>query len=516
MIAAWLLLLGGAVLGRQLAAPTYSDQITLPSTQSRTGADLLAGSAPGVKDPSGRVVFHVDEGSPAGYRQAVDESIADLAEMPHVTAASPAVTSTDGRTVYTTVSFDRQVRTLGHAYADTLDTATEPARAAGVRVAYGGDLNQVVRPPADDKAGEAVGVVVALLILVIAFGSIAAALMPLVTALISVGVGIGLVGIVAGALTLATAAPTLATMIGLGVGIDYALFLTTRFRQDLIDGHDPVGAAGRTAASSGRAVVVAAVTVAVAMLSLYACGLSFIGRMGLAATLVVIVTGAAALTLVPAALGLMGRRIDRFALRRPVAETTGDHDRWHRYAALVARRPWTFLTAGTLLLALCAVPLFSLRLGHVDDGADRAGSTTRNAYDWIAEGEGPGFGPGANGPFVLVADLRHATVPADRISGEVTAALRGTAGIARFTPSRRAPTESCSSPRSPRPRGRRARPRGACSRSSPGPPCPPRWAAPAPRATSPDRPPGNWTSATPSRTGCRSSSASCWPPRSCC
>lgn len=422
------------MLGRHLAAPTYSDQITLPSTQSRTGADLLAGSAPGVGDPSGRVVFHVDAGSLAGHRQAVEASVTDLARMPHVTAASPAVTSEDGRTAYTTVSFDRQVKTLGHAYTDTLDAATEPARASGVRVAYGGDLNQVVRPPADDRASEAVGVGVALLILVLAFGSVAAALLPLVTALISVGVGIGVVGIVAGTLTFATAAPTLATMIGLGVGIDYALFLTTRFRQDLIDGHDPVDAAGRTAASSGRAVVVAAFTVAVAMLSLYACGLSFIGRMGLAATIVVVITGAAALTLVPAALGLMGRRIDRFALRRPVAETTGGHDRWHRYAALVARHPWKFLTAGTLLLALCAVPLFSLRLGHVDDGADLAGRTTRNAYDWIAEGEGPGFGPGANGPFVLVADLHHATVPADRISAEVTAALRDSAGIARFTP----------------------------------------------------------------------------------
>lgn len=434
VIAAWLVLLAGAVLGRQLAAPAYSDQITLPSTQSRTGADLLAGSAPGAGDPSGRVVFHVGSGSLAGHRHAVDASVADLAEMPHVTAASPVVTSADGRTAYTTVSFDRQVKTLGHGYAGTLDAATAPARASGVEVAYGGDLNQVVRPPADDKASETVGVVVALLILVLAFGSVAAALLPLVTALISVGVGISVVGIVAGALTLATAAPTLATMIGLGVGIDYALFLTTRFRQDLIDGHEPVDAAGRTAASSGRAVVVAAVTVAVAMLSLYACGLSFIGRMGLAATIVVIITGAAALTLVPAALGLVGRRIDRFALRRPVAETTGGRDGWYRYAALVARHPWKFLTAGTLLLALCAVPLFSMRLGHVDDGADRAGSTTREAYDWIAGGQGPGFGPGANGPFLLVTDLHHATVPADRIGEELTAALRDTAGIARFTP----------------------------------------------------------------------------------
>ncbi len=125
--------------------------------------------------------------------------------------------------------------------------------------------------------------------------------------------------------------------------------------------------------------MVAAVTVAVAMLSLYTCGPTFIGWMGLAATIVVVVTGAAALTLVPAALGLVGRRIDRLALRRPVAETSGDHDGWHRYSGLVARHPWKFPTAGTLLLALCAVPLFSLRLGHVNDGADRAGSTTRTA-----------------------------------------------------------------------------------------------------------------------------------------
>lgn len=434
VIAAWLLLLAGAVLGRQLADPAYSDQITLPSSQSRTGADLLAGSGTGVGDPNGRVVFHVGSGSLAGHRQAVDESRADLAKMPHVTAASPVVTSADGRTAYTTVSFDRQVKTLGHGYRDTLDAATAPARASGVEVAYGGDLNQVVRPPANDKASEAVGVIAALLILVLAFGSIAAALLPLTTALTSVGVGIGVVGIVAGTVTFATAAPTLATMIGLGVGIDYALFLTTRFRQDLIEGHDPVSAAGRTAASSGRAVVVAAVTVVVAMLSLYACGLTFIGRMGLAATLVVAITGAAALTLVPAALGLVGRRIDRFTVRRPVAETSGSQDGWHRYAALVARHPWKFLTAGTLLLGLCAVPLFSMRLGHVDDGADKAGSSTRQAYDWTAEGGGPGFGPGANGTFVLVVDLHHATVPADRIGAELTTALRDTAGVARFTP----------------------------------------------------------------------------------
>ncbi|MCY0926699.1 MMPL family transporter [Streptomyces sp. H27-H1] len=158
--------------------------VNLPSTQSRTGADLLAASAPGMGDPNGRVVLHVDSGSLAGRRQAVDESVARLARMPHVTAASPVATSADGRTAYTTVSYDRQVKTLGHASTATLDTATAEARASGVEVAYGGDLNQIVRPPADDRTGEAVGDLVALLILPLAFGSVAAALLPLVTALV--------------------------------------------------------------------------------------------------------------------------------------------------------------------------------------------------------------------------------------------------------------------------------------------------------------------------------------------
>ncbi|MFJ9078628.1 MMPL family transporter [Streptomyces sp. NPDC102278] len=274
VIAAWLVLLLGAVLGRHAVGPAYRGETSLPSTRSRTGADPLAVHAPGVGNPSGRVVFHVDSGTVAGHRRGLDESLAALAELPHVTATSKPVTSADGRTACTTVSFDRQVKTLGHAYRGSLGEATAPARAAGVRVAYGGDLDEVVREPANDKASETVGVTAALVILVLAFGSVAAALLPLVTAQISIAVGLGVVGIVAGVVTLATAAPAPATMIGLGVGIDYALFLTTRFRQDLMDGHDPVDAAARTSATSGRAVVVA-VTVALAMLSLYAGGIGF-------------------------------------------------------------------------------------------------------------------------------------------------------------------------------------------------------------------------------------------------
>lgn len=434
VIAAWLLVLCAAFAGRQAVGASYSDQVTLPGSPADAGAGLLRASDPAAAAPNGKVVFHVGSGTVAEQGRAVGETVDRLTALPRVTAASAPVTSEDGRTAYTVVSFDAPLKSLGHGYTAMLDDATEPARAAGVEVGYGGDLDQVVRPPADDVRSELIGLGAALVILLLAFGSVAAALMPLVTALIGVGVGMGVVGIIAGAVTFATSAPTLAAMIGLGVGIDYALFLTTRYRQDLIDGRDPVEAAGRTTATSGHAVLAAAMTVGVALLGLYACGLTFIGKLGLAATVAVVMTAAAAVTLVPAALGLVGRRMDRLHVRRPVAETSGDTDGWRRYAALVARHPWKFLTAGTMLLALCAVPLFSMRLGHVDDGADPVGSTTRNAHSWISEARGPGFGPGANGPFLVVVDLRHATAPADRISTGVADALRAAPGVARVGP----------------------------------------------------------------------------------
>ncbi|MEU1408176.1 MMPL family transporter [Streptomyces sp. NPDC005728] len=438
VITLWLVALAAALTGRHAAAPAFSDQVTLPGTQSTAGADLLAAHSPGAGGSSGRVVFHTDNGTVASSTP-VNRSVTALSQLPHVTSASAPVVSEDGRTAYTSVRFDIQAKTLGHDYTDQLDRATRPARDAHLEVAYGGDLDQVTRQPANDRAAELVGIAAALLVLVLAFGSILAALLPLVSALVAVGTGLGVVGIVAGTVSFATAAPTLATMIGLGVGIDYALFLTTRFRQDLIDGHDPVTAAARTTAHSGRAVLVAGITVVVAMLSLYACGLTFIGKLGLAASVAVAVTATAAVTLVPAALSLTGRRIDRFALRRPVAETSGDRDGWQRHAARVARHPWRYLCAGTAVLALLALPALSMRLGHVDASADPEGTTSRTAYDLITDARGPGFGPGANAPLTVVVDLGADRSQASRLASTVQHALSSTADVADATTPRPSP-----------------------------------------------------------------------------
>ncbi|HLH99333.1 MAG TPA: MMPL family transporter, partial [Acidimicrobiales bacterium] len=217
---------------------------------------------------------------------------------------------------------------------------------------------------------------------------------------------------------------------GLGVGIDYALFLVTRHRQQVMDGADPVEAAARTVGTSGRSVLVAASTVIIAVLGLYASGIGFIGKLGLAASITVAVAALGAVTLVPALLGLAGAGIDRRRVRRrPVAEAAGEHPGWQRYAERVGAHPWRFLAAGIGLLLVLAIPVLSMHIGHVDDGADPPRFTDRRAYDALTAG----FGVGANGPLQVVVDLGPAghdgTLPQS-----LRTALQQTTDVASVSP----------------------------------------------------------------------------------
>src|SRR5487761_2074084 len=431
-IAAWLALLVLAVLLRGTVGGIFSDNVNLPGTQTTTGLNLLGANEPAAGGYSGQIVLHVAYGTLTKEHSAIEQSFADIRKLSHVLSVTdPLATgspglSIDWRTANATVQFDERPKVLGPNFIPKLEAAFAGTRGAGVQVAYGGGLDALFRPSPNDVLSELIGLAVALIVLVIGFGSLAGAILPLASALIAVGVGICVLSITAAFLTFGTTAPTLALMIGLGVGIDYALFLTTRFRQQIMNGVAAIDAAGFTVATSGHAVLVAAGTVSLALLGLYTSGVTFIGQLGLAAVFSVLSAACAAMTLVPGLLGLFSRRIDAVSFRTPVAESGDDGDSWHRYARFIERRPWHFLAGGVTALAVLAIPLLSINLGHIDDGADPTNFTDRIAYDLIAQG----FGVGANAPLTIVIDVRHASLPAQQIASKVAAELAKTSDIA--------------------------------------------------------------------------------------
>jgi RND superfamily putative drug exporter len=447
VIVAWLIALAALQALHASFGGTYSDDFTLPGTQSYDGAQVLARHAPGSGGTGAQVVLHDAQAPLTSVQTQVDQAVSSLQHLPHVLSVqsplpsstasqNPAALSADGKTGYITVKFDANPTSYGTSYLTGVDNAVAPLRAAGVQVEYGGPLGELARPSSSDRTSELIGFGVAIIVLLIGFGSVLASVVPLVTALVSVIVGLAVLGLLAAAITFASVSPTLATMIGLGVGIDYALFLLTRHRQQVMDGADPVAGAGRAVATSGRAVLVSGTTVVVALAGLYVSQIQFIGRLGIAAAVTVITAVTGALILVPALLGLIGRKIDALCVRRPVAEREhggagGQEGFWGRYARRVERRPWYFLAAGVVVLGVLAIPLFSIQLGHIGDGADPTSFTDRRAYDLIAQG----FGPGANGPLTITVD-QSAVPAADRsaLSSNLGKALTNVPGAASISP----------------------------------------------------------------------------------
>jgi len=438
-IAAWLLVAVALVGIGQLTGGSFVNDFRVPGAESQRAADLIQRHFPAYGADSAEIVWHAADGDlrEADRAAAITAAVGAIRQQPSVVDAgnplpdatdptSGGLLSPDGRTATSTVRYDRHAGELGPTAYQRLDAAVAPARAAGIDVDFRGLVVDVAFEPTTGSA-ELVGLAAAAVVLLVSFGSVVAAGLPILVALVGLAAGTALVLIAAAAVDIPSSAPIVAVMLGLGAGIDYALFVVTRFRAALADGTtDPVTAAGRAAGTAGHAVLFAGGTVVVAILGLLFTGIPFVGAMGLAGALTVTATMAAALTLLPAVLGLLGGRVDAGRLRRrpagratPTGErggATGATGRWPAWGRHVGRHRLAYAVGATLLLLVITAPVFTLRLGTPDDGNQPAHWPQRQAYDRVAAA----FGPGWNGPLVLAVPVPaalSATEAADASDG---------------------------------------------------------------------------------------------------
>jgi RND superfamily putative drug exporter len=411
------------------------DDTTLPGSSAQQGRDLLAEHFPGADGANGSVILR----SPAVplSTSATAGAAARIEAVGHVTSVAPPSVAAgsltaDGSTGYLSVQFDVGPRDLDSELIGEVLAAARAAAGPGVEVLPGGAL---ARTEPDTRRSEAFGLGVALVVLVLAFGGLVAAGLPLLTALFTLVCGLGLIGL-AGHLTAVPAvAGTIATMIGLGVGVDYALFMITRYRALLAAGTPVPDAVTTMVASSGSAVAFAGGTVVVALAGLTVSGVPVLVTLGWTAGLIVLVAVAAAVTLLPALLTVLGPRIHALRIRRPPPAVPDGRDRasaWGRLADRVTRRPWPYALVSVVLLLVVAAPVTGMTLGQTDAGDEPAGTAGRAGYDVLAES----FGPGVNGPLTVVAELTPPGGASDpRVAGLVSA-VGGVAGVAGVQPAR--------------------------------------------------------------------------------
>ncbi|MFI0236004.1 MMPL family transporter [Streptomyces sp. NPDC016845] len=432
----WVLLLGGIGFASSAAPAPPADTFSMPGTEAQKAFDLLDEKFPaaGAEGGTARVVIRAPQSeklTDPAPRADVEKLVTALGKGPDVSSVADPykanAVSKDGSTAYASVSYKVASTELTDASHEALTKAIDDARADGFTVEAGGDA--VESEQEMGGSAELIGIAISAVVLLITFGSMVAAGMPLLTAIIGVGIGISGITALGSVLELSSTTSTLATMIGLAVGIDYALFIVSRYRAEIAEGREREEAAGRAVGTAGSAVVFAGLTVIVALAGLSVVNIPLLTKMGLAAAATVAISVVIALTMIPALLGFAGKKVLRRKDRKAAAPTPDTPEskpnlgtRWSRF---VMRRPLTVLLVAVIGLGAVAVPATSLELGLPDEGTSAPDSTQRKAYDMLSES----FGAGFNGPLMVTVDGKGAEAAAKSV-GDSLAKVDGVAAVA--------------------------------------------------------------------------------------
>jgi putative drug exporter of the RND superfamily len=439
VLAAWLVVFAALAIAARSVGPNVNDNLTLPGSDSQKATDLLSERFPSQANGTNPVVLEAPSGAKltdSKYKQPIDDTVAAFEKDPDVrSATSPlssdgqAALSKDQRIGYIALNLRASPSELTTDDAERIVAEADPARDAGLDVSFGGYVGQKVSKP-ETHSSEVVGLAMAVIVLLLTFGTVVAMGLPIVTAIIGLVSGLSIITLISQVAEVPTVAPTLATMIGLGVGIDYALFIVTRHQAHRRAGMETRESIARATATSGGAVVFAGTTVIVALLSLAVVNIPLVTTLGYTSALVVAVAVIGAITLLPAILGIVGDGIDRLALPHHAKQQDHRPHGWARWARVVTRRPVPSMLVAVAVLLTLALPTLDLYLGQQDNGALPESTDARQAYDGLTTA----FGVGANGPLLVSVDMakQPATATDPRLQ-DLRTDLEKTTGVRAVT-----------------------------------------------------------------------------------
>ena len=426
----WLVVLATVTVVGIAAGNSYSQNETMPGTESARAAALLNVRFPARAGDEGQIVFT----APSGVRDPsvqgrMDAAFTQVTRVPGVTgvtspyaSGNTAQISKSGTVAYASVQFAQQGNNITSATKDLVQSIVQSARGNGLQVELGGAMFQAT--PGVGPA-EVVGVLAAMVVLLVVFGSVLAMGLPILIALFGIAIGFGFVTLISHVITTPDFTTQLVSMIGIGVGIDYALFIVTRYRQGLDDGLDPPAAVARAIDTAGRAVIFAGVTVMISLLGMFLMGLKPAQGIAVSTSVTVMLVMVASVTLLPAALGFAGRNIDRLSIRRRTPQGHHRQSVWFRWSRIIQNHPWPALLSAAVVLIVLAIPVLGIRLGNADAGSNPTSDTTRRSYDLVAHG----FGAGFSGPLVLAVEYPPGSNQTATLN-RLTAAVRSTSDVA--------------------------------------------------------------------------------------